>query len=115
MEKFLINTIFEDDSIPRYNHFGIHPVTASMYGHTADEIVLVTMYKAEDQTVPQFNSNDLKPDYWGWYDFGQERFTLIHPKYFLLNMCFFAGIKASEDAGEGKAYRLLIEEIVNHI
>jgi hypothetical protein len=98
-----------------YKHFGIHPSTASLYGHKEEEIVEVLMGIAEDQTRPEPNNHPEEADYWGWIATGEEEpTTLLYAQYFLLNMCFPYGIKASEEKGQGKAYRLkIIEESDN--
>jgi hypothetical protein len=36
---------------------------------------------------------------------------MIQPKRFMLDMCFPCGIKAAEEARDGKAYRLNIKQI----
>lgn len=92
-----------------YQHFGIHPITANLYGNRVDEIVNLTMVISNDQTVPVHDTS-MVADYWGYYDYDDKRFSLIYPKHFLLNMCFPNGIKACEDAGQGKAYRLEIKK-----
>jgi hypothetical protein len=46
----------------------------------------------------------------GWYDSKKEIFSMIYSKRFLLEMCFPYGLKASEEANHGKAYRLEILE-----
>lgn len=93
-----------------YHHFGIHIQTCALYGNKESEIVQLTLSIASNHVHPELNEKDLSPDYWGWFDFSQNRFTMIYPKFFLLNMCFPSGIQSSEDAGQGKAYRLTILE-----
>jgi len=44
----------------------------------------------------------------GYYDFERKSMSMIYPQYFLLNMCFPAGLKIAEDRGEGKTYRLIV-------
>ena len=90
-----------------FNHFGIHPVTASMYGYSIDDIVEVTMRISEDQSRTNKDSKSDIADYWGWYDLENDKWSMmLYPKYFLLNMCFPAGIVGTEDRGQGKAFRL---------
>lgn len=93
-----------------FEHFGIHPVTASIYGHSISEIVEVKLAIAKDQTRPAPHAGDMTVDYWGWFDFEEQEITLVWPKRFLLDMCFPAGIDATEKANQGKAYRLEIVE-----
>jgi hypothetical protein len=90
-----------------YEHFGIHPTLASLYGDKPEDIVEVKLKISIDQKIPE-NDNTMTPDYWGWYDFKKKNFTMIYAKRFLLEMCFPYGIKASEDKKQGKAYRLEI-------
>lgn len=90
-----------------YYHIGVQPSLYSLIGHKPDEAVEITFKIAESQV--RDDADPLAPDYWGWYDFKKQEFTnLIYPKHFLLDMCFPAGIKGSEDADQGKAYRLEI-------
>ncbi len=89
-----------------YKHFGIHETTANMYGHKIESIVNLIFKLHNEQNVVLGKNGELITDYWGWYDYKEKRFTMIYPKYFLLNMCFPNGIKTSEDFKEGKAYRL---------
>lgn len=95
-----------------YQHFNIHPSTAMVYGDKPEDIVIVDMEIAEDQTIPDESKPDNTADYWGWYDNKKQDFTLIYAKRFLLNMCFPSGIKGSEEADSGKAYRLKIVAIL---
>ena len=88
-----------------YHHFGIHPLTCSLYGDTPDDIETLTLKIDDNQDLP---NNNIDIDYWGWFDTDQQEFTMIYTARFLLNMCFPNGIKASEDTGQGKAYRLKI-------
>lgn len=90
-----------------YNHFGICPTLASMYGDKPEDIDVVEFKISENQVVI-YNDNTMIADYWGWYDNEHKDFTMIYAKRFLLDMCFPYGIKASEDHNQGKAYRLEI-------
>jgi len=106
MEKtFKVNAVYAMDG-NCYNHFGIHPSLASMYGVKVKDIVELQMRVSADQITPDEIST--KADYWGWYDNEDQRFSMIYPKRFLLEMCFPYGIKACEDQNQGKAYRLEI-------
>ncbi len=91
-----------------YIHFGIHKSLASLYGDDPEDIENLNIKISKDQSIPDPNTNSIDADYWGWYDNGDKEFTMIYSKHFLLNMCFPNGIKASEKAGQGKAYRLEI-------
>jgi hypothetical protein len=89
-----------------YEHFGIRKEIAYMYGHKENEVSDVEMRVSADQRLPVSNDGDMNSDYWGWFDFERQEFTIIYAKRFLLNMCFTYGIEASEQAKQGKAYRL---------
>jgi hypothetical protein len=102
--------IFNDKN---FEHFGIHSMTAVLYGHKASEIREVELAIAEDQSRPQANDLNMEADYWGWWDEQRQAFTMIYAKYFLLNMCFPSGIKASEAAEQGRAYRLHVKLLSN--
>jgi len=91
-----------------YQHFGIRKELVSLYGDNAEDIVEVELKISTDQSVPEGTTEGA--DYWGWYDKDKGFGQMIYAQYFLLNMCFPYGIKASEERGQGKAYRL---EIVN--
>jgi hypothetical protein len=109
MKSEITTAVFEKNI---FRHFGIHPKTANLYGDDPSSIVNVELSVAEDQSAASSKENqEAEPDYWGWYDFQQKRFSMIYAKYFLLNMCFPAGIKPAEEAGQGKAYRLNVKEL----
>ena len=92
-----------------YHHFGIHPKTATLYGDNPEDIETIVFRIHKDQSIPETHKQEA--DYWGWYEYRDERFTImIYPQRFLLNMCFPAGIEGSEEAHHGKAYRLEIVE-----
>jgi hypothetical protein len=90
-----------------FGHFGIHPQTCCLYGDEPEDIENVEFTISDDQSLPISNDNSMNVDYWGWIDTGDDNFSsMIYPKYFLLDMCFPYGIKKTELAGQGKAYRL---------
>lgn len=93
-----------------YKHFGIQDSIVHIYGHTEDEIIELKFIIAEDQSIPDSNDKSMEPDYWGWFDNHKDYFSLIYPKRFLLSMCFPAGLRGTEEHGQGKAYRLQILE-----
>lgn len=97
-----------------FQHFGIHAITASMYGYDENDIVEVELTIAKDQSIPpppQSDKNVMVADYWGWWKNEDKCFTTIYGKHFLLEMCFPYGIEAEEKAGRGKAYRLNVKKI----
>lgn len=91
-----------------YNHFGIHPKLASLYGDKPEDIETLKMRVSENQTIPEINGKYEEADYWGWYNNEDKKFDLVYAQYFLLNMCFPYGMEAQEKRGDGKAYRLEI-------
>ncbi len=108
----LPGTIIEQTAVKGdlcYEHFGIHPMTASVYGHKKEEIVKIKMIVSKNQEKPIEHTPILDVDYWGWYDFQTKKFSLIYGQYFLLNMCFPYGITSTEETNQGKAYRLEIK------
>lgn len=109
----MIGTEFKSNAVKHkdghYNHFGIHPTTASLYGDDANDIEEITLIVTENQDKPNCQPKDLIGiDYWCWYDFERKTFSMIYPQYFLLNMCFPGGTKCDEDKGLGQAYRVEI-------
>ncbi len=95
-----------------FKHFGIHEITASVYGYKVDKIVKVVLQIHCNQLPAppiQEDPNPNEADYWGWYDYADGRFTMIYGKWFLLDMCFPSGIRSAEKVNHGKAYRLLVK------
>lgn len=81
----------------------------------ADEvsnIVQLTVVEHHDQTQPAFEeARRLKEaDYWGFKYESKDHFEMIQSSLIFLDICFTYGLKAAEDKGNGKAYRLLISE-----
>lgn len=102
------SVVFEESNGGYYKHFGIHELTCSLFGDKPEDIIEIEMETDDDQTLPPANSGSMITDYWGWYDFNEQDFTMIYAQRFLLDMCFPSGIKASEGVGQGKAYRLKV-------
>jgi len=104
--EFEVTAVLNDDF---YNHFGIHPSLASLYGDKIKDIETLIMKISKDQTIPKTHMKEA--DYWGWFNAEKNKFTMmIYAQRFLLEMCFSYGIKEAEDAGQGKAYRIEIVE-----
>jgi hypothetical protein len=89
-----------------YNDFGINSMSARMYGHKPSDIVNLKLRVSENQVRPQYNEHTIEADYWGWFDFEENQFTMIYPQLVILHMCFAYGIKAQENRNRGRAYRL---------
>jgi len=107
---FKVNAVLGEKG---YKHFGIHPCTCSLYGSKEEDIIELGVEIAEDQSLPDKDTGTEEADYWAWLPEGKDGFSLmVYPQYFLLNMCFPYGIKSSEEAGHGKAYRInIIKEL----
>jgi len=117
-EKTMINKIFSTTAVfnnNHYKHFGINKLSASLYGDKPEDIVKLEFKISDNQELPESDSHKkMIADYWGWYDFKNEKISLIFPQRFLLNMCFPYGMKVEEDANIGKAYRLEIIKQLNN-
>lgn len=103
--------VFKDG---KFIHFGITPLSASLYGDKEEDIVKVKLTVSDNQEKPPAPQNDPKvneADYWGWWDNDKQEFTIIWNKYFLLNMCFPYGMDAEEERGRGKAYRVNVKKV----
>lgn len=70
---------------------------ASQYG---GPVVPVTVAEVDDN-----------PSHWGWLGEGEDTYSMIWPTKAQFEMCFPYGSKSSEEAGKGRACKLLIEEI----
>lgn len=58
-------------------------------------------------------TEDIEPtetSYWGWLDHDGS-ISMIHPVFFIMDMCFPDGSAAEEKAGRGKVIRVKIKEI----
>ena len=96
-----------------YHHFNIRKETASLFGDNPESIVEVEISIHDDQTSVEFNSekDSSNPDYWGYWDNEKKEMWHIYAAYFLLDMCFPAGLKVMEERGYGKAFRLNVKPI----
>lgn len=99
-------TLSKDGS--HYKDFGIHEMVASLYGADPKDIVELEFVISTNQTPVEKNLTSYEDsDYWVWMDKdGNSSQRLLWPQHFLLNMCFPYGIKAAEEAGQGKAFRV---------
>lgn len=101
IEKFGIKR--ENDDGTFFTRIGLEPTHAKMFGvNDTDEIYRLTFDIHEDQSEPDWNAIE----YWGWLDFNDMEYKMIFPNYKLFHVCFPYGVKASEDSGKGKSYRL---------
>lgn len=109
-KSFITTAVFQGQY---YHHFNIRKDTAMLFGDDPKDIINVEVSIHDDQTPVEPNSekDSSKPDYWGFWDNEKESMWHIYPVYFLLNMCFPAGLEAAEKRGQGKAYRLNIKPL----
>lgn len=89
------------DGSPYFAHLHRSMVQMSLCGPGEVIVVRVTILDEADAT---------EEDYWGWLSDRETRPSMIFPKWFLLNMCFPAGAKKTEAAGQGKILRLRVEK-----
>lgn len=95
-----------------YSHIYRHKNSVKMCTDGAGEIVELYVIEHTDQTMPTSEEAKLfgEADYWGFKNEGEDHFEMIRPSVILLKMCFPYGLKAAEEKGDGKAYRLLVFE-----
>lgn len=105
---FITTAVFKDS---QYKNFHINKITANIYGDKPEDIINVeiSIHKNQTPVKPNTEKDSSKPDYWGYWDNKQSKMWHIYPAYFLLDMCFPSGLKAMEEIGEGKAYRLNVQ------
>jgi len=104
IKEFEISAVLDGKS---WKYFGIHESLVSLYGVNKEDIKTLVMKISDNQNIEDLNKNNA--DYWGWFD--NNKFTLIYPKRFLLEMCFPYGLKVTEKSGRGKSYRLEILKV----
>lgn len=106
---FLETAVFQESENvgDHYYHFGIHPKTASLYGNNPDEIVYVRLEVIEGITIHN-RPKDNKVDYWGWWDYKQQRLIMIYPSWISFYVCFPGGVHHEEERGDGKALNLKV-------
>ncbi len=93
----------ENDFGTFFNRIGLEPNHKKMFGvKDTDEIYRLTFDIHEDQSEPDWNAIE----YWGWLDFSDMEYKMVFPNYKLFHVCFPYGVKAAEDSGKGKSYRL---------
>jgi hypothetical protein len=94
-----------------YQHFGIHHNLLSIYGVTVKDLRRIKF-----EIIPNVNLENRKEtdavDYWGLYNFEQEKLMLIYPSFIQFHVCFPYGAKNEEDRGRGKCLNLKIVEVL---
>ncbi len=106
--------LMNGDIVDIFNHFGIHPGFANVYGRKEEDIINVKC-TITDTTIYNRNKNrdaDTEVNYWGWISKGKEdRISMIYSCWLLFDICFPAGAEATENFGDGKCVNLNVEQI----
>jgi len=84
-----------------YDDISLTSETTRSYNYKKS-ILKVLVRKAEDDESTEYN---------GWWDFKENKFTMVHHSK-VINICFPYGYKAEEEAGHGKLYKVIIEDII---
>jgi len=92
---------------PVYSHFSTSERIVGMYDDEACIVEVVVRMHA-DQTPHSRERGH--PDYWGWMDKGENDMVMIQPTWCSFDAQFAYGVGADEERGNGKAYRLTVEE-----
>jgi len=88
-----------------FTKFGIIPQLKNIYGVKKETpIYELEMKISSDQSEPNWDVQE----YWGYYRYEDEKFTIIMPSMVMFNVCFPYGYKYEEEVGHGKAYRMEI-------
>ena len=85
-----------------YINMGITEKSAFLYGCNSSQIENITFEVSDDQSP----ANTELMEYWGWFDFDDNKYKMIWPNYRLFHCCFTYGVKVEEQSGKGKSYRL---------
>lgn len=94
-----------NNQVEYFTKFGIVPQLKNMYGVKKETpIYELEMRISSDQSEPNLEVHE----YWGYYRYEDEKFTIIMPSMVMFNVCFPYGYKHEEEVGHGKAYRLEI-------
>lgn len=100
-----------------YTHFGIHPVTASLYGNKVEDIINIRCTVIEGVSgINRDRTKDKDQVYWGWFEFDEwynkdKSVSLIYPCFMLFNMCFPSGAETMEKLNQGICLSFTIERI----
>ena len=88
-----------------YRHFGIIEEFSNLYGVEIEDIKTVRVEISEDQEELE---NQVKgvPDYWGYFDIKQDKFTFIFPSLIQLKVCSPDFWKSDLREGKGKLLRI---------
>ncbi len=76
-----------------------------MFGHKESDFHNVSIEISPNQEKTPYIKGIL--DYWGFYDYEKEKFTIIQPSYTMLEMCYANGFNFEK----GNVYRLIITKI----
>ncbi len=102
-KEFITTCVKYEDG---YRHFGIHEITACLYGDKKEDIVRVRMKKSINQ------DKENNSDYWGFFDISRGEYSLIYRNLYCLTVCFPASMGVYEKIREGLFIKLdIIEEL----
>jgi len=107
---FVTTATFNGGRKPCYEHFGIVPSLASVYGNKPEEIRTVTLEVVPNVTLDNRQETD-EVDYWGFFNFETKRLSLIYPHFISFQVCFPYGPKSEEEVGRGKCLNLKIIKV----
>lgn len=65
------------------------------------------IYKLAFEPAPNLEINKTEVEYWGWLN-NKGELSMVHANYFLFDMCFPNGAKATEEYGQGKRVKLIL-------
>lgn len=100
------------NGVDYFTHIGIHKDHISMWGIKSVNEVYDLVFEIHENQEKSKNYNDI--DYWGWFDYGTNKVSMIYPSYNLFSICFPYGIDVEEKCNKGKAYRLKLVKIINN-
>lgn len=94
--KFKTTAVWSDRWGGHYEHFGMRRDCSYLAGVPSESVETVECVVTEKDLVvddmlkdPQYDNT--KVDYLGYYDFKEERFSLIFPNIYQFQVCFFEG------------------------
>jgi hypothetical protein len=83
-----------------FYHCYASPIAVELCGVAREAIVQISIRAAkEGEETP----------YWGWWEYRDNKYTMIYPSKLQSDMCFTYGVKAAEEAGQGKQLQLVLE------
>ena len=100
------------EQFKQYGHISVREDGSFHFIHIYGNPSIVSFCSSEKQpvyelTFEEHQNQDINAEpqeYWGWQE--DNTMSMIYPKYFLLDMCFPAGIKHTQETGQGRAVKL---------